>query len=138
MARTGRGAKVALIAVAGFGDARRRDERRQSRLAQKLGEVGRRVAAEVACSVRNASKPDAAARAGLPRQGRASLDGGDDPSRGLFTKRERRPPCPTLPAIRTRSRPTSRPTRRPSTAVGSAVRPEPSATPPSSAASPGT
>jgi hypothetical protein len=94
MARTGRGAKVALIAVAGFGDARRRDERQSLPRAEARGG---RPEGGGGGGLQRPEREQArrGGTGGLPRQGRASLDGGDDPSRGLFTKRERRPPCPT-------------------------------------------
>ncbi|MCC6848968.1 MAG: CAP domain-containing protein [Deltaproteobacteria bacterium] len=65
-------------------------------LAGKLGDVGRTAAQEIACWARDAAKPDAAARAACVARVEGRFSGGPDPSRGLFAKRERRPPCPTV------------------------------------------
>ncbi len=100
MARIGRGAKLALIVAGGLGWVVAGTPAGATSvslcLAQKLGDVGRTVAAEVACSVRNATKPNAAARAACLAKAERRFTGGDDPSRGLFTKREGRRPCPTV------------------------------------------
>ena len=65
-------------------------------LAGKLGDVGRTVAVELGCIGRDAGKPDAAARLACRARAEARFTGAGDPSRGLFAKRERRPPCPTV------------------------------------------
>jgi hypothetical protein len=65
-------------------------------LARKLGDVGRTAAAELACHGRAAAKPDATTLAACLGKAERRFTGGDDPSRGLFAKRERRPPCPTV------------------------------------------
>ncbi len=65
-------------------------------LARKLGDAGRTAAAEVACWSRDAAKPDAVMRAACLDKTERRFTGGDDPTRGLFAKRERRPPCPTV------------------------------------------
>jgi hypothetical protein len=65
-------------------------------LARKLGDVGRTAAADLACHARAAAKPDAIALAACLGRSERRFTGGDDPSRGLFAKRERRPPCPTV------------------------------------------
>jgi hypothetical protein len=65
-------------------------------LARKLGDVGRTAAAELACHARAAAKPDVAALTACLGRSEQRFTGGDDPSRGLFAKRERRPPCPTV------------------------------------------
>lgn len=60
-------------------------------LARKLGDVGRTVAAAVTCSAR-----DAATLSRCIDTLHLRFTGGDDPSRGLFAKRERKLPCPTV------------------------------------------
>lgn len=65
-------------------------------LARKLGDVGRTVAAALTCSARDAAKPDAATLSRCIDTLYLRFTGGDDPSRGLFAKRERKLPCPTL------------------------------------------
>ncbi len=65
-------------------------------LARKLGDVGRTAAAEVMCWARDAAKPVAIMRAACLDKTERRFTGGDDPTRGLFAKRERRPPCPTV------------------------------------------
>ncbi len=65
-------------------------------LAHKLGDVGKAAALEAACDARNASKPDATMEARCLGKAVARFTGGDDPARGVFAKRERRPPCTTV------------------------------------------
>ncbi len=65
-------------------------------LARKLGDASRTAAAEVMCWARDAAKPDPLRRAACLAKTESRLTGGDDPTRGLFAKRERRPPCPTV------------------------------------------
>jgi hypothetical protein len=65
-------------------------------LAHKLGDVGKAVALAAACDARDASKPDTAAQTRCLAKAGARFTGGDDPSRGVFAKRERRPPCTTV------------------------------------------
>jgi len=65
-------------------------------LAHKLGDVGKAVGLAAACDARNASKPDATGEARCLAKAGARFTGGDDPTRGVFAKRERRPPCPTV------------------------------------------
>src|SRR5829696_1499253 len=64
-------------------------------LARKLGDAGRTAAAELMCWARDAAKPDPILRAACLDKTESRFTGGDDPTRGLFAKRERRPPCPT-------------------------------------------
>ncbi len=63
---------------------------------KKLGDVGRSTALRIACYARDAAKPDAERRGLCLTKAGARFTGGDDPSRGLFSKRERRPPCTTV------------------------------------------
>ncbi len=65
-------------------------------LSGKLGDAGRTTAQEIACWAKDASKPDAAARTACLAKAERRFTGGDDPTRGLFAKRERRPPCATV------------------------------------------
>lgn len=65
-------------------------------LARKLGDVGRAVALQLGCYAHDAAKQDAVARAACLARVARRFTGGDDPSRGLFAKRERRPPCLTV------------------------------------------
>lgn len=65
-------------------------------LARKLGDVGRASALAIACHARDAAKPDTAALATCLAKVDRRFTGGDDPSRGVFAKRERKPPCATV------------------------------------------
>lgn len=65
-------------------------------LAGKLGDVGRTAAQMLGCWAGDATKPDAVVRAACLAKVGVRFTGGLDPSRGLFAKRERRPPCPTV------------------------------------------
>ncbi|MCC6764333.1 MAG: CAP domain-containing protein [Deltaproteobacteria bacterium] len=65
-------------------------------LAGKLGDVGRTAARGLACWGRDAATPDADVRGACSARVEERFSGGLDPSRGLFAKRERRPPCPTV------------------------------------------
>jgi hypothetical protein len=65
-------------------------------LARKLGDLGRAVAVEVGCYARDAAKSDAVGRAACLSRAARRFTGGDEPSRGQFAKRERRPPCLTI------------------------------------------
>jgi hypothetical protein len=65
-------------------------------LARKLGDVGRTTAAALTCHARDAAKPDSVAFARCLDKVELRFTGGSDPSRGLFAKRERKPPCPTV------------------------------------------
>lgn len=65
-------------------------------LARKLGDVGRTVAAALACHARDAAKPDVATLSACLDKLEARFTGGVDPARSLFAKRERKPPCPTV------------------------------------------
>jgi hypothetical protein len=65
-------------------------------LGRKLGDVGRTTAAALACHARDAAKPSMAALTSCLDKLDLRFTGGDDPSRSLFAKRERKPPCPTV------------------------------------------
>ncbi len=65
-------------------------------LAGKLGDVGRTAAQEIGCLGRDATNPDATVRTACLAKAERRFTGGDDASKGLFAKRERRPPCPTV------------------------------------------
>ncbi len=65
-------------------------------LAGKLGDVGRATARELGCYARDASKPDRGVWRTCLTKADDRFTGGADPMRGLFAKRERRPPCPTV------------------------------------------
>lgn len=70
-------------------------------LSRKLADVGHAMAVELACYGRDAGKPGAAARLTCLSMASQRFTGGDDPSRGQFAKRERRPPCLTIDDQRT-------------------------------------
>lgn len=65
-------------------------------LARKLGDVGRTTAAALACHSRDAAKPSVATLTSCLDKLELRFTGGDDGSRSLFAKRERKPPCPTI------------------------------------------
>lgn len=92
-------------------------------LAGKLGDVGRTTALELACVARDAAKPDAVARAACLTRSEARFTGATDPSRGLFAKRERRPPCPTVGDQDALARDIGSYVSGTAAAVGSVVRP---------------
>lgn len=65
-------------------------------LARKLGDVGRTTAAALACHGRDAAKPSVATLSSCVDKLDLRFTGGEDASRSLFAKRERKPPCPTV------------------------------------------
>lgn len=92
-------------------------------LSGKLGDVGRTAALELGCVGRDAGKPDGAARSACLTRAEARFTGGLDPSRGLFAKRERRPPCPTVGDQDAVARDVAAYVSATAGAVGNAVRP---------------
>lgn len=65
-------------------------------LARKLGDVGGTLGATLACLARDAAKPDTTRLSRCIDRLDLRFSGGDDPSQGLFVKRERKSPCPTV------------------------------------------
>jgi hypothetical protein len=65
-------------------------------LGRKLGDVGGTVGAALACLARDAAKPDTVKLSHCLDKLDLRFSGGDDPTKGLFAKRERKLRCPTV------------------------------------------
>lgn len=87
---------AALVIVSGGAVSSARAVSTSLCLGGKLADVGKAVALEAACRARDAARPDAAVLGRCLASADARFTGGNDPSRSLFAKRERRPPCPTV------------------------------------------
>ena len=91
-----RGARIGLVLAVVASAAPASGMTQNACLARKLGDVGRTAAAALACHARDAAKPAPTMLARCLGNVELRFTGGADPSRSLFAKRERKPPCPTV------------------------------------------